>query len=86
MRILRNPAARDKTGDSRSEQYQKIRRWLYPPQVQISDKAVGWIEEELEALNQARVVARNLGLRGEERDAFIRQAVAEVIAGSKVAA
>ena len=56
MRILRNRDARDKTGDRRSEQYQEIRRWLYSPQVQISDKAVGWIEEELEALNELELM------------------------------
>jgi prophage regulatory protein len=78
MRILRAQAARDKTGDSRSDQYDKINRGLYPRQVHLGDKAVGWVEEELEALNRARVAARDLGLRGEARDDFIRKALAKI--------
>jgi len=77
MRILRGPAARDKTGDSRSQQYDLMARGLYPRNVPLSAKARGWVDDELEALNQARVAARDLNLRGEARDAFIRQALAK---------
>ena len=76
MRILRAKPARDKTGDSRSYQYSQISRGLYPRQVPIGDKAIGFVEEELEALNRARVAARDLGLRGEARENFIREAIA----------
>ena len=85
MRIVRGRDARAITGDGRSDQYEKIKLGLYPPQVPLGPKAVGWVVEELEALNRARVAARNLGLRGEARDDFIRQALAAVVAGSVAA-
>jgi hypothetical protein len=63
-------------------------RGLYPQNVPLGEKARGWVEEELEALIRARINARNLGLKGEARDEFIRKAlidaakaVAEACAG-----
>lgn len=85
MNILRPPAARAKTGDSRSHQYAQIALGLYPRQVPIGPKAVGFVDEELEALNRARVAARDLGLRGEARDDFIRKALTEATSNGKAA-
>jgi predicted DNA-binding transcriptional regulator AlpA len=76
MRIVRLSEALSITGKSRSPFYDDMTKGLLPKPVPLSEQSRGWVDEELYAVNRARVAVRDLGLRGEERDAFIRAAVA----------
>lgn len=46
-RILRLPKVKKLTGLSRSSLYRLMDKGLFPAQVQISQRAVGWREEEV---------------------------------------
>jgi len=71
IRILRLPACKDKSGDSRSTTYQKIKDGLWPPPVAIGPRSRGWVEHEIEAVLAARVAG--------ESDEAIRALVAGLI-------
>lgn len=53
--ILRLPAVLKITGVSRSLIYQQITDGLWPKPIRISNRSVGWLETEVQALVQARV-------------------------------
>lgn len=59
IRILRLPACKDKSGDSRSTTYQKIKNGLWPPPVAIGPRSRGWVEHEIEAVLAARVAGKS---------------------------
>lgn len=61
--ILRLPAVKEKTGQSRSTIYDKIKHKKFPAPVKIGERAVGWIEAEVEAWLKARMEARDGGAR-----------------------
>ena len=46
-KILRLPEVRQVTGISRSSLYRLMAKGLFPAPVQISERAVGWREEEV---------------------------------------
>jgi prophage regulatory protein len=48
-RIIRIRAVLAKTGLSRSTLYRKIERGIFPRQIQISDRCVGWREAAVNA-------------------------------------
>jgi prophage regulatory protein len=58
IRILRLPACKDKSGDSRSTTYQKIKDGIWPPPVAIGPRSRGWVEHEIEAVLAARVAGK----------------------------
>ena len=71
IRILRLPACKDKSGDSRSTTYQKIKDGLWPPPVAIGPRSRGWVEHEIEAVLAARVAGKS--------DEEIRSLVASLV-------
>lgn len=62
-RILRRPEVEHRTGHRRSTLYALIKAGVFPPPVAIGRRAVGWSENEVDAVNAAR-------LRGERADAM----------------
>lgn len=59
--ILRLPAVKKKTGQSRSTIYDKMKRREFPAPVKIGQRAVGWVEAEVEAWLKTRMAARDGG-------------------------
>jgi prophage regulatory protein len=57
--ILRLPGVKGKTGLSRSSIYEKVQRNEFPAPVKIGERAVGWIETEIDAWVKARIVERD---------------------------
>ncbi len=48
MNILRLPKTSDKTGLSRSSIYKRVKEGTFPKPIQIGERAVGWLESEVE--------------------------------------
>ncbi len=46
-RILRLPAVRRRTGLSRSSIYLRISQGRFPKQISLGERAVGWVESEV---------------------------------------
>lgn len=57
--ILRLPDVKRKTGQSRSTIYDKVQRREFPAPVKIGERAVGWVEAEVDAWVKARIEARD---------------------------
>ena len=57
--ILRLPDVKRKTGQSRSSIYDKVQRQEFPAPVKIGERAVGWVEAEVDAWVTARIEARD---------------------------
>ena len=55
VRILRRKQVEAQTGLSRSTLYDYIRAGRFPPPVRVGDRAVGWIEAEIDAWLAAQV-------------------------------
>jgi prophage regulatory protein len=53
--ILRIPAAQTQSGYSRSTIYLRITQGLWPRQISLGPRAIGWPATEIEALNAARI-------------------------------
>jgi prophage regulatory protein len=53
--ILRIPAAQTQSGYSRSTIYLRIAQGLWPRQISLGPRAIGWPATEIEALNAARI-------------------------------
>ena len=59
--ILRLPAVKQRTGLSRSTIYLRISQATFPSPISLGDRAVGWLEEEIEQWLEERISAsRNL--------------------------
>jgi prophage regulatory protein len=67
--ILRIPAAQTQSGYSRSTIYLRITQGLWPRQISLGPRAVGWPATEIEALNAARIS----GKTDDEIRALVRQ-------------
>ena len=61
IQIIRRPAVEAKTGKSRSGIYAEISNPTsdFPRPVKLGPKAVGWIEEEVDAWIGRRIALRN---------------------------
>ncbi len=46
--ILRLPAVMEKVGLSRSSIYSRVRAGTFPKPVQLGERAVGWLESEID--------------------------------------
>ncbi len=57
--ILRLPEVKQKTGQSRSTIYDKVQRGEFPAPVKLGERAVGWVEAEVEAWLKDRITARD---------------------------
>jgi len=49
MRILKLPDVTDKTGLRRSAIYARMAQGVFPQQIKIGPKGVGWLESEVDA-------------------------------------
>jgi prophage regulatory protein len=56
--ILRLPAVKAETGNSRSTHYLRITQGLFTKPVSIGPRAVGWPSSEVEAINAARIAGK----------------------------
>lgn len=68
--LLRRPIVEQATGDSRSTIYRKIKRGLFSKPVSIGGDRVAWPQNEIVAINQARIAGKS--------DAEIKQLVIEL--------
>ena len=75
--IQRLPAVLQARGKSRSSHYLDIQQGLFTRAVAIGARAVGWPENETQALNAARIAGKS--------DAEIRELVAKLEAARKSA-
>ena len=57
--LLRRPTVEQLTGDSRTTLYRKIKRKLLTTPVQIGGGRVAWPQNEIVAINQARIAGMN---------------------------
>lgn len=56
--ILRLPSVMARCGYSRSTIYLRMTQGLWPKQVSLGARSVGWPEYEVDALNAARIAAK----------------------------
>ncbi len=75
--ILRLPQVRDATGLGRSTIYALVADGRLTPPVKLSERAVGWPQDEIAAINAARISGKS--------DEEIRQLVAKLEAARKAA-
>jgi len=62
--ILRLPAVKALTGLSRSTIYLKIKEGKFPKNISLGDRAVGWLQADLdEWINQRIELSRNTSLK-----------------------
>jgi prophage regulatory protein len=61
LRILRLPEVQQRTGKSRSGIYDEIARGLFPSPVPLGPRAVGWVEQEIDAFVEACIARRDTG-------------------------
>jgi prophage regulatory protein len=59
QRILRLPAVKSETGNSRSTHYLRIAQGLFTKPVSLGPRAVGWPSSEVEAINAARIAGKS---------------------------
>jgi len=62
-RILRLPVAKAKMGQATSTYWAAVKRGELPPPISISQRSVGWLESELDAVIAARMFATRTGRR-----------------------
>lgn len=61
MRIIRLPEVVTRTGLSRSTIYVRISKNQFPTSISLGDRAVGWIESEINEWIESRITtSRNL--------------------------
>ena len=58
INILRIDALRAKTGQSRTVVYKKMSEGLWPKQVRLGTRCVGWPEHEADAMNAAYIAQK----------------------------
>jgi prophage regulatory protein len=58
MQTLKMPALQKKVNLSRATIYRYIQQGQFPAQVKLGQRAVGWVEEEVEQWLQSRAAAR----------------------------
>jgi prophage regulatory protein len=76
--ILRLPAVKVKTGNSRSTIYKRIADGLFPKQVKIGPRSGGWPDYEIDTINAARIAGKT--------DDEIRELVIQLETARKAAA
>lgn len=58
MKVIRLNAVIEASGLGRSSIYKGMNQGTFPKSVPLTGKAVGWLDEEVEAWIQARIVER----------------------------
>lgn len=61
--ILRRNQVEERTGLSRSTIYLRIQKGTFPRPVNLGERAVGWIESEIEAWLTSHLERRDSGMR-----------------------
>jgi prophage regulatory protein len=61
LSILRRKQVEKRTGLSRSTIYLRIQEGSFPRPINLGERAVGWLENEIEAWLVARIEIRNNG-------------------------
>jgi len=56
--ILRLPAVKKESGDSRSTTYLRIKQGLWTKPVRLGPRSVGWPAGEVAAINAARIAGK----------------------------
>lgn len=64
LTILRRKQVEERTGLSRSTIYLRIQEGNFPRPINLGARAVGWLENEIEAWLTARVENRDSGSEG----------------------
>jgi prophage regulatory protein len=59
VKIIRLPQVRERTGLSTSTIYSMMAKGLFPKQVQLGVHSVGWVDEEIDDFNAARIAKRD---------------------------
>lgn len=59
MQLLRLPEVKERTGLSRSVIYEYIAEGRFPKPVNITPRAVAWVDEEVDQWIRERVAARS---------------------------
>lgn len=54
-RILRLPAVIEKTGKPRPSIYRMIKEGLFPKQIKLGERSVGWLESEVDEWIKKRI-------------------------------
>lgn len=62
MKLIRVKEVAARTGKSRPRIYADIAAGKFPPPVRIGDRAVAWVDEEVDAWMASRVAARDTAL------------------------
>lgn len=76
--ILRLPTVLAESGYSRSTLYLRMNQGLWPRQISLGARAVGWPDHEVQAMNAARIAGKS--------DEAIRALVTQLEAARKNAA
>lgn len=63
MRIIRLKDVIERTGLARSTIYQHVANGTFPTPVPLGDRAVGWVEREVQDWIMARIAQRDAGGR-----------------------
>ncbi|MFM9883760.1 MAG: AlpA family phage regulatory protein [Burkholderiales bacterium] len=53
--VLRLPAVKQTTGDSRSAVYKNMSERVFPRPIRLGRRCVGWVSSEVQAVNRARI-------------------------------
>lgn len=62
-KIIRLRELKSKVGKGHSSIYQGMKEGTFPKPVPLGERAVGWIEEEIDQWIDSRVAARDAGTR-----------------------
>ena len=62
--ILRRKQVENRTGLSRSTIYLRIKKGSFPRPIKLSERAVGWIEQEIDDWVNEKVQTRDHGAEG----------------------
>ena len=56
-KLLRLPVVKDRTGLSKPSIYRLMKEGRFPKSIKISERAIGWLETDIEAFIQSRLAA-----------------------------
>ena len=59
IQIIRREEAQNSFAVSRANFYKKVGSGLYPPSISLGDRAVGWIESEIQTVLKALTLGKS---------------------------
>lgn len=60
-RILRLPEVKERTGLKKTAIFEHVRRGDFPAPIKITEKAIGWIEQDIDDFIERRIEASRQG-------------------------